>query len=235
MIARHYRLPEELVLLRHAQSARNAAKQGAVHLSDKVRQRTGVHTVPDHFITLTEAGKAQAEACRRHFDDTRGYRCWGLVRERNRFDVAYESGYTRAVETADVVLRGTSTPRYRDHRVRERDPGYGYPMTAEEHAAAFPYVGGYWETFGRLFARPPGGESLLDVVDRVDRFLRDLRPDDGRVLIVTHAGTIMAMRFLLEGWGYAEFEERDKYCPSNCGAFRYHRGRLVDENRVAHG
>ena len=55
-----------------------------------------------------------------------------------------------------------------------------------------------------ILARPPGGESLADVVARVHTFLGTLFRDRGgqKILVVTHGGTIRCFRFLLERWGY---------------------------------
>lgn len=54
------RRPALLVLVRHAESARNKAKQGTVYFADEEARRT-VRGVPDHKIALTEEGMTQAE------------------------------------------------------------------------------------------------------------------------------------------------------------------------------
>ena len=90
--------------------------------------------------------------------------------------------------------------------VRERDPGFTYDMTEAEAEAAFPWLSEYWQTFGSFFARPPGGESLADVVGRVHTFLNTLFRDRAgqKVMVVTHGGTIRCFRFALERWGYEQ-------------------------------
>ena len=79
--------------------------------------------------------------------------------------------------------------------VRERDAGHAYDMTDAEAQAAFPWLQEDWTTFGPFFARPPGGETLADVIERVYAFLQKLtRTMAGkRVLVVTHGGTILAL------------------------------------------
>ena len=91
--------------------------------------------------------------------------------------------------------------------LRERDAGWTYDMTTTEAEAAFPWLQGYWDTFGRFFARPPGGESLAEVAARVYLFLGMLfrdRPQQ-RILVVSHAGTLRVFRYLLERWSHDEF------------------------------
>lgn len=51
--------------------------------------------------------------------------------------------------------------------------------------------------------RPPGGESLLDLVGRLDAFLKALK-GVGKIVIVSHAGVIRAAMHLLEGKGLEE-------------------------------
>jgi len=82
--------------------------------------------------------------------------------------------------------------------------------TDAEAQAAFPWLADYWTTFGPFFARPPGGESLADVCQRVYTFLQKLaRTMAGRrVLVVTHGGTMWCFRYVLERWTYEEAESR---------------------------
>ena len=83
-------------------------------------------------------------------------------------------------------------------------------MTDAEAAVAFPWLQDYWNTFGPFFARPPGGESLAQVCERVYAFLQKIaRTMAGRrVLVVTHGGTLWCFRYVLERWTYEEAEER---------------------------
>jgi broad specificity phosphatase PhoE len=101
--------------------------------------------------------------------------------------------------------------RVRHHLfIRERDQGHAYAMTDAEASAAFPWLQDYWNTFGPFFARPPGGESLAEVCERVYTFLQKLaRTMAGkRVMLVTHGGTIWCCRYVLERWTYEEAEQR---------------------------
>jgi broad specificity phosphatase PhoE len=210
--------PALLVLVRHAESARNKAKQGTVYFADEEARRT-VRGVPDHKIALTEEGMVQAEKTG--------------VYLRTRFGIPnylYHSGYERTIQTADQILKAYPAEESKKVRVRmnpfirERDPGYTYDMTETEVAAAFPHLEEYWQTFGGFFARPPGGESLAEVAERVYTFLNMLFRDRAgkKVWVVLHSGTLRAMRFLLERWPYEQATHWPPgQSPENCGITVY--------------
>jgi len=196
--------PSLLVLVRHGESLRNIAKRrNRFFLDDEARKP--IRGVPDHLIGLTEMGRRQAFATGIALRDRFG-----------AFEQVYHSGYRRAVETADAILEAypaevRASIRVRHHLfIRERDQGHAYDMTDAEAAAAFPWLQDYWATFGPFFARPPGGESLAQVCERVYTFLQKLaRTMSGRrVLLVTHGGTIWCFRYVLERWTYEEAERR---------------------------
>lgn len=196
--------PALLVLVRHGESQRNLAKKrNRFFLDDEARRP--LRGIPDHVVGLTDLGWRQARET-------------GIaVRDRfGVFDQVYHSGYQRAVETTTAMLDAYA-PHERDRMrvrhhlfIRERDQGHAYNMTDAEAAEAFPWLQDYWTTFGPFFARPPGGESLAQVCERVYTFLQKLaRTMAGkRVLLVTHGGTIWCCRYVLERWTYAEAERR---------------------------
>jgi broad specificity phosphatase PhoE len=196
--------PALLVLVRHGQSQRNVVKKAnRFYLDDEARK--SVRGVPDHLIELTDEGRRQAQVT------------GAAIRERyGIFDYVVHSGYRRTVQTCDEILAAyTAEERsrmpVRHHLfVRERDAGHAYDMTDAEAQAAFPWLNDYWTTFGPFFARPPGGESLADVCERVYAFLQKLsRTMAGRrVMVVTHGGTIWCFRYVLERWTYEEAERR---------------------------
>jgi broad specificity phosphatase PhoE len=196
--------PALLVLVRHGQSQRNVAKKrNRFFLDDEARRP--IRGVPDHLIGLTDIGREQA------------VQTGGALRDRfGPFDQLYHSGYRRTIETTEALLSAypaeiRSAIRIRHHLfIRERDQGHAYDMTDAEAAAAFPWLQDYWTMFGPFFARPPGGESLAQVCERVYAFLQKLaRTMAGkRVLVVTHGGTIWCLRYVLERWTYEEAEQR---------------------------
>jgi broad specificity phosphatase PhoE len=227
--------PALLVIVRHAESVRNQVKKDAVYFADDAARRV-VRGTPDHLIELTPDGHEQAEQT--------GH----AIRERfGLFDYVYTSGYTRTEQTADGLLSAYTDPERERTKVRmnlfvrERDPGYTYDMTEAEAKAAFPWLEEYWQTFGGFFSRPPGGESLADVVSRVHTFLNTLYRDRAgqKVLVVTHGGTIRCFRFALERWEYKQASQRlYGQAPANCGVTTYRcadsgdRMELEEYNRV---
>lgn len=197
-----HELPRLLVVARHAESTRNVAKAGQVFFPD-VEARRGYEGEADHHAGLTDVGREQARAL--------GAR---LVEEFRTFDLVYHSGFRRARETATLALEamGQSPPPIVRESIflRERDAGYTFNMTTAEAEAAFPWLQEYWRTVGPFYARPPGGESLADVAGRVQLFFESCERElaGKRVLLVTHAGVVRMIRFLLEGWTVDEAPAR---------------------------
>ncbi|PIR45231.1 MAG: hypothetical protein COV10_00335 [Candidatus Vogelbacteria bacterium CG10_big_fil_rev_8_21_14_0_10_51_16] len=115
------------------------------------------------------------------------------------------------------------------HLIRKRHAGYGYELLDVEADTHFPWLHRYWQTWKQLFATPPGGESIITVADREVYFLRELearfQADPTRTeFVIAHGISIHALRFLIEGWTYAEADERYKQgLLDNCGfvAYRY--------------
>jgi len=198
--------PTLLVLVRHGQSTRNRAKNGHVNFPDDAA-RDMFRGQGDHEAALTEAGRSQAVATGVELRDQFG-----------DFDVVFHSGYVRARDTAMAILEAWRRDRphtgeaprtalVREHfLLRERDSGYTTNMTTAESAAAFPWLQTYWAEAGPFIARPPGGESFADVAIRARLFLDELTAEfpAGRILVVTHAGTMRMFRYLIEGWSYDE-------------------------------
>jgi broad specificity phosphatase PhoE len=210
--------PAVLVLVRHAESARNVAKKGNVFFLDD-ESRKAVQGIPDNHVPITDEGRRQAEVTGQ-----------ALRSEFGAFDYVYHSGYRRTQETAEHLLAAyppaeRETMRVRHHLfLRERDAGWTYDMTTGEAEAAFPWLQEYWDTFGRFFARPPGGESFADVAERVYLFLGMLFRDRAqqRVLLVSHGGTLRVFRYLLERWTHDEFIGRwDSEPVANCAVTSY--------------
>lgn len=210
--------PALLVLVRHGQSQRNVVKKrNRFYLDDESRR--SVKGIPDHLIPLTEEGRRQAALTGQALRETFG-----------TFDYVFHSGYTRTIETTEQLLAAYSGEEragmtVRHHLfIRERDGGHTYDMTDAEASAAFPWLQDYWSTFGPFFARPPGGESLADVCERVYAFLQKVaRTMAGkRVLVVSHAGTMWCLRYVLEGWTYEEADRRFNTEPMlNCAVTSY--------------
>ncbi len=229
--------PKQIILVRHAESARNKAKygKGTTYFADEYARRN-VKGIPDYEIPLTKEGEAHAKATGKY------------LRERfGTFDYIYHSGYKRTKDTLENILKAYPDNEQvqmqirHDAFIRERDPGFTYDMTEAEATAAFPWLQEYWDTYGGFFAYPPGGESIAKMTERVFQFIGMLfdRRADQKVLIVTHGGTIRAFRFLLERWDYEQAITWPPGTePKNCGITVYnyntemHRLELSEYNTV---
>ena len=156
--------PALLVIVRHAESARNQAKKGSVYFADDAARRV-VRGTPDHLIELTEDGRKQAAQT--------GH----AIRERfGAFNYVYTSGYARTEQTAEGILAAYPAEERERMKlrmnifIRERDPGYTYDMTEAEakmmDAGFRQLAGGIWnEIFGGT-ANPIKVPTLQRVLER---------------------------------------------------------------------
>jgi broad specificity phosphatase PhoE len=102
----------------------------------------------------------------------------------------YTSDLARAVITAEIAFAGRGIPILQDARLRECDYGSWSGRPAQQlREAQLQFIN---EPF-------PGGESLRDVVRRMDSFLRELSPDTGPVLLVSHRVPWYALEHLIRG------------------------------------
>ncbi len=160
-----------LVLVRHGESTWNELKvvQG---------QTDGAR--------LTDLGRAQA------LDAARSV-------EGQTFDALYSSDLGRATETAAVFAEVLGLSVTATEALRERCFGVREGRSIEELTPAVTGIGG--GVVVDATARPQDGESLDDLQRRVGAFIEQLRHPDGsrRVLLVTHGGTIRAIRAYCAG------------------------------------
>ena len=211
--------PQLLVFIRHGETPRNVVQSHSpIHFRDH-ESKKGVAGIPDHCIPLTPRGIAQARRVGKELKNRFG-----------AFDTAYHSGYVRTEKTLAGILEAyTAEERARlaikrSIRLRERESGYSFDMTKDEAEQHFPWMADYWKTIGPLFARPSGGESLAQVIERVEPFLEKMfREEEGkRVCVVMHGRVLAAIRFLLENWTYEEAEAfLNHRSPKNCGVTVY--------------
>jgi len=124
----------------------------------------------------------------------RGKALAGELGDRRRADgiaSVFTSDLWRAVETAEIAFGGSGIPILHDWRLRECDYGdlNGRPVS-EVHKA----VRG-------LEDRYPGGESWLDSMSRVWRFLDDLplRWHNRRILVIGHVATLWGLEHRING------------------------------------
>ncbi len=202
-------------MIRHAESVRNVALRGKTFY-DQGQKKINI---PNRHIELTQTGVKQASCLYKTLTD--------LIHSHTIAppDVTMSSGFTRANKTADIVLEGlrredfVSPEIVHNHLIRERDSGYGYEMTEEESRRNFPYLKAHWTFEGKWFSTPPGGESLVQVMDRAALFLHTLSLDErykGKMVYAfSHGGFMQAVHMVV---GKIPFEEAEALVknPENC-------------------
>ncbi|WP_432547395.1 histidine phosphatase family protein [Kineococcus sp. SYSU DK004] len=213
--------PAGLVWVRHGQSVGNVADARARASSSEVVD-VGER---DADVPLSALGHRQARAVGR----------W-LAADADAPplpEVVVTSPYRRARATAEAVVAalgeaGHDPGRLRtDERLRERDLGWWDGLTGAGVRARYPEEAARRDHLGKLYYRPPGGESWCDVALRVRSLLRDLRAEHaGRhVLLVSHQAVVMNARMVLEDLDEEEVLRLDRDEPlANCSVTAYRAG-----------
>jgi broad specificity phosphatase PhoE len=203
--------PDELVLVRHGESAGNIADSEA---RDNDAERLEL-SARDADVELSDNGEEQARTLGRWVADR-------PVDERP--DVVVSSPYRRAADTARAALADLDVELLLDERLRERDLGLLDGLTGKGIRARYPEEAERRSHVGKFYYQPPSGESWADVVLRARSLLADLREayDGKRVWLFTHQAVIMSFRYALEGLDEAELLEIDRTTPiPNASVTRY--------------
>lgn len=186
-----------LAVVRHGESTANEVFARAVAAVDPALV---VGEAVDARVPLSERGVRQAEALGRWLA--------GLgAGERPELVVC--SPYLRALRTWEVMaaVAGETGVPYGsalvDERLRDREMGVLELMTPPAIRAHAPAEADRRERVGEWFYRPPGGESLADVVLRVRGLLTELGTGAAgrRVLFVAHDAVVPAVEAVLAGIG----------------------------------
>lgn len=211
-------MPMLLVFIRHAQSVNNKAYAGKVFL-EAHDQVTNGHRLPDHRIPLSEEGEWQA------------LQSGPFLRMKfGAPDVMIHSGHVRTRQTLHGIIGaygGARIPIREDRLWREREGGHTYLMPRAEVEQNFPYQQPYWNLVGDYYARPAGGESLADVLEkRLITAFADLykRFAGKRVFIFTHGRVIQCARAYLDELNIEQLEAYLKFlddAPKNCAIMVY--------------
>ncbi len=185
----------ELWLVRHGESVGNvAASQAGAAGADLIQ--VGLR---DADVALTPTGQAQAAAL--------GTWLAGLPTQVAP-QAVWSSPYLRAVQTAEIAIRGSGAalPIRVDERLRDRELGILDLLTTTGVQNLLPAEAQRRAWLGKFYYRPPGGESWADMALRVRSLLLDLeRPDvPPRVLVVCHDAMILIFRYVCEGMGEAD-------------------------------
>lgn len=178
----------DIVLIRHGESLGNVARETA--------EADGVDRIPlewrDADTPLSDLGRAQAAAVGKAVGalDPRPFEVW-------------TSPYRRAVDTAAAVGQALGIQPLVDERLRDRELGVLDGLTAHGVRRQFATETERRRNLGKLYYRPPGGESWSDVALRIRSFFADPVPGesaagDRRIAVVTHDAVILLVRYILE-------------------------------------
>ncbi len=211
--------PMELSIIRHAQSLRNALTNGWRY-SGPPEQRELLN-FPDHKVDITKEGFEQSKKS--------GPGITAAITP----DIIITSGYARTDQTLAGIKEGSDSwkdiPVKKDLLIRERENGYTWCQLDIPHHEFFPFLNPYWEQLGPFFARPVGGESILDLIEkRIHRFLDKIRRkySGKKICLVTHGRVLTGIRAVLEDLSVEEVEKILKSktdSPANVGltVYRY--------------
>jgi broad specificity phosphatase PhoE len=178
----------ELLLVRHGESAGNIARESA----ESSRSEVIDIAWRDADVPLSDVGMAQAEALG----------AW-LGERSEPIREIWSSPYVRALQTVEIAVgqAGITSHIYTDERLRDRELGVLDRLTSTGVRNRFAAEADRRRILGKLYYRPPGGESWADVALRLRSFLRDLEDAPGRtgtVLIVCHDAVVLLFRYILE-------------------------------------
>ncbi len=247
--------PEQLWVVRHAESIGNAAHIAA---QSSGSQTLGVKA-RDPDIQLSARGTTQADALGRWFGREAGPPPTTIIvspyhrTRETAAHIAEAAGWPLfgAVETgAPVVGEERPTrqagahapiPIVTDERLREKDAGRLEGLTRAGIIARYPAEAEAYGQLGKFYYRPPGGESWCDVILRLRSLVDLLRTEyaDQRVLIVTHQVVVVCLRYVLEGLdeeGVLALEKPGEVANTSVTSYRRADGHLTLStfNSVAH-
>src|SRR5690349_20038264 len=153
----------ELLLIRHGESEGNVAATEA--------REAGVEDIQvadqDADVDLSGTGRDQAEALGTAL---------GRIAGEFRPDAVVSSPYARARQTAEIAVETAGWPlEVRiDERLRDRELGILDRLTRLGVENRYPEESERRESLGKLYYRPPGGESWADVALRLRSVLAEL-------------------------------------------------------------
>lgn len=132
------------------------------------------------------------------------------------FDHLVTSDLDRARETAEIIGKVLGVEPTNDTVLRERGFGELEGRPLSELSPSLTGIEG--SVIVNPDASPRGGESFREVVGRASLFLKQLRDEQPgrRVLVVTHGGTIRALRASIED---EPLEGRTWYVVGNCSVW----------------
>ncbi len=188
------RWPDELLLIRHGQSAGNVARDLALS--------QGLSTIDieqrDCDVPLSQLGERQARALGE----------W-LAHNSKPVTAVLTSPYVRAQQTAAIALAAAQWQGVEvrsDERLREKEFGILDRLTRTGIEQRYPDQAQMRSRLGKFYYRPPGGESWTDVILRLRSLLDSLTLDypGRRVAVIGHQVIVLCFRYLLEDMNEGE-------------------------------
>jgi 2,3-bisphosphoglycerate-dependent phosphoglycerate mutase len=154
---------------------------------------------------LTELGEEQARGVADQLDGV-------------HIDAIYSSDAGRAVQTAQEIAARRGLEPVASPELRERYYGRYEGLNSKEIEQQLPGTRFAAGRDTREGWRPPDGETMAEVRERLRRFLARVVPKHrGRtVLNVTHSGVVRAMDSIVQGRPFDEIWDR---VPQNCCIF----------------
>ena len=184
----------ELYIARHGETEGNAARQ---------TQGSGLDT------PLTPKGINQAKTLRQSLQNI-------------NFDAIYSSPLKRAMDTARIAFDDeTLFDRHglTDKRLVEIGMGDAEGMDWDDAAMDFPAFG-YLMTNPSAYIPPPNGETLPDMIARIDSFLQELATKSyKRVFVLAHGYVLRVVHACTQGKTPAAITQAPVY--DNCALARY--------------
>lgn len=207
--------PEQLIIVRHGQSAGNVALDTA-HAAEMERIELSER---DADVPLSDLGKEVAASLGHWF---------ARQTESGRPQVLLSSPYRRALQTAEIFRAsgGTSrdVPICFDERLREKEFGILDGLTKSGIEKNFPEQAEFRRLLGKFYHRAPGGESWCDVILRLRSVVDtiSLHYAGQRVMIFTHQVVVLCLRYILETLDEAQILAIDQQGDvANCAITEY--------------
>jgi len=179
----------------------------------------------DHGIGLSDEGRAQAQAL--------AERLRGVA-----LDQVDASSFTRAQQTAEILVQGRQQPVALRDGLGEIGHGHWEGLTRAEVEAKFPEEYANWEEDPLTYA-PEGGESGIAVLARALPVLREIvvSHPNHTVLVVSHKATIRLLLASLLGFDARGYRDHLDQAPACLNVVEFKgpvRARLMLFNDVSH-
>ena len=139
-------------------------------------------------IPLSDLGIQQAQKL--HFQ---------MQSQLSTYTAIYTSPMQRASQTAHILQGSSKIPIIADDRLNSRNLGDYSGRTLEDIRNQSPATFALWRNGDPSF-RPPNGESIREMIDKLQAFLTFLSmeyPPDSKYFIVTHRESVGALMNLL--------------------------------------